>query len=407
MKNPLSEHGSAGHAAFPISLVVFLAFFTALPAMAETRVVTSEGLAALKADDVVAAKNAAIEDALRKAVEGVVADLIDIEVTVQNYQTLDGAIYSKAKGFVQDYEIVKVHPEGSIFRVTISATVAVGDVRDNLAMLGLLIQAMRKPRVMVMIPETNILDHGWWGHWISSVGTVETAVIRALTSRQFTVVDAPTVRQSIDREAALRAIDGDEKAAQRIAQQIGAEVLITGQAVSEPAGSVAGSQMNSYQASVSARAIKADTGEILGASTASGRAVHLNATAGGREAMGQAGSSVAGDLIAQIASNWAREVSGSRLIALSIVGLSREMFDDLVDVLRRQGRGIVDVYTRDFIGDTGRLDVRFLGDADRLSHILQEFQPQDGRFEVTAVTPNKLDIRFVEEPADGVRPDPS
>jgi len=395
-----SRTGRRASLAAPLLAAAAACLLAVVPAFAEVQVVTSEGLAPLKGDDAVAAKNAATEDALRKAVESVVAGLVDVEVTVQNYPTLNNAIYSNANGFIQDYEVTDVKVEGAIFKVTVSATVMVGDVRDNLAMLGLLIQAMRKPRVMVIIPETNVLDHGWWGNWATEVGTAETAVIQALTSRQFTVMDAPTVRQSIDREAALRAIDGDVKAAQRIAQQIGAEVLITGKALSEPAGNVAGSQMRSYQATVTARAIKADTGEIMGAATGAGKAVHLNATAGGREAIAQAGNKVAGDLIAQIASTWAKEVSGSRLIALSIVGISRDMSLDLADVLKRLGRGVIDVYTRDYIGDTARYDVRFLGDGDKLSQVLQEFQPEDGRLEVTAATPNKIDMRFVKSPGD-------
>jgi hypothetical protein len=390
-----------------LPLVAFLLVACAAPAVAaEDRVVTSEGLAPVKADDAVAARNAAIENALQKAVEQVVAELIDGEIARQNYQTLNGAIYSKAQGFVQDYDVVECKRDGTLFHVTISATVAIGDVRDDLATLGLLIQAMRKPRVMVMIPETNILDHGWWSHWTTSVGTAETAMIRALKTREFTVMDAPTVRESIDREAALRAIEGDAVAAQRIAQQIGAEVLITGQAVAEPAGTVAGSQVRSYQATVSARAVKADTGEILGVSNGSGKAVHLNATAGGRDALGQAGTQVANDIISQIASQWAKEVSGSRMIALSVAGMSKEMFDDLVSLLKSHVRGVVDVYRRDFIGETARLDVRFLGDAEGLSRSLMGFQPQGGRTYVTAATANKLDIRFVREASKDEQEDP-
>ncbi|HXI04272.1 MAG TPA: flagellar assembly protein T N-terminal domain-containing protein [Candidatus Saccharimonadales bacterium] len=396
-----SRGGGPGRGARPLTAAV-LTLLLALPFLAgpgllaaEDRVVKSEGLAPVKEDDAVAARNAAIEDALRKAVEQVVTSLIDNDVATQNYQQLDTSIYSQAQGFVHKYDVLDWNRKGALFTVTISATVAVGNIRDDLSALGLLIEAMRKPRVMVIIPETNVLDHGWWAAWSTNVGTAEAAVIKALTAREFTVMDAPTVRSSIDREAALRAIEGDNTAAQRVAQQIGAEVLITGKAVAEPAGSVAGTQMNSYQATVTARAVKADTGEILGVATGSGKAVHLNATAGGREALEQAGAQVANDLLTQIAAQWAKEVSGSRMIALSISGMTKQMFDDLVALMKTRVRGVVDVYLRDFAGETGRLDVKFLGDAEQLSHALLGFQPEGGRTMVTAVTPNKLDIRYV------------
>ncbi len=375
-------------------LAVVLLFCAATVLFAEDRVVTAEGIAPVKTEDSTAARTAAIEVALRRAVEQVVTELIDGEVARQNYEALNNSIYAKAQGFVQKYDVIKFNREGALYYVTITATVASGDIRDDLATLGLLIEAMRKPRVMVMIPETNVLDYGWWSSWTSSVGAAEAAVIKELTSREFTVMDASTVRQSIDREAAIRAIEGDAAAAQQVAQQIGAEVLITGRAVSEPAGSIAGSQLHSYQATVTARAVKADTGEILGVSSGAGRAAHLNATAGGREALSQAAWQAANDILSQITEKWAKEVSGSRMIALSVAGVSKEVLDDLVALMRSQVRGVVDVYQRDYIGETARLDVRYLGDANTLSQALLAFQPGGGRAYVVAMTPNKLDIRF-------------
>ena len=94
-------------------LASLLIVFAATEAGAEDRVVTSEGLAPVKADDTVAARNAAIENALRKAVEQVVAELIDSEIALQNYQTLNGSIYSKAQGFVHEYDVLKWNRDGA------------------------------------------------------------------------------------------------------------------------------------------------------------------------------------------------------------------------------------------------------------------------------------------------------
>jgi len=268
-------------------------------------------------------------------------------------------------------------------------------VKGDLQSLGLLIQRMRKPRVMVMIPEENILDHGWWWHWMGNIGTVETALIKALKAKDFTVMDSTTVRKSIDKEAALKAVEGDNAAAQAIAQQTGAEVLITGHAIAQPAGNVGGSQMVSYQASVNARAIKADTGEILATSSGSGKAVHLNATAGGNEALRQAGSMLVGDLISQITTQWAKEASGTRMVALSVSGVSKDLVDDLVAEMKASVRGVADVFEREYAQGVARLDVDFKGDAETLSKSLRSLAVGGGRLEVTAVTPNKVDARFV------------
>jgi len=358
------------------------------------QIIEAEGVASVPAGDVAAARDRAIDDALRKAVEQAVGTLIESETMVQNYQVLNDSIYSQTKGFVRTYKIVSERQDGPILRVTVSATVAVGDVKGDLQSLGLLIQRMRRPRVLVMIPEENTQDAGWWLLWTSNVGTVETQVIRALKAKEFTVMDASTVRRSIDREAALKAMEGDNAAAARIAAQAGAEVVITGQAVSQPAGSVAGSQMHSYQASVTARAVKADTGEILGTTSGSGKAVHLNAIAGGNEALKQAASMVADDLISQIVTQWAREASGTRMIALSVTGLSKAALDDLVAAMKGTLRGVTEVFQREYSSGTARLDVDYQGDGEALSRALSGFSAGGGKLEVTSATANKVEVRI-------------
>jgi hypothetical protein len=361
----------------------------------EDAVITAEGIASVEKGGVPAARDRALDDALRKAVEQAVGTLIESETIVQNYQVINDSIYAQTKGFVRSYQIVSEKQDGPLYRVSVAATVAVGDVKEDLQALGLLIQRMRRPRVMVMIPEENIHDSGWWWHWAANIGTVETAVIKALKAREFTVMDAVTVRKSIDKDAALRAIEGDAAAAARVAQQTGAEVLVTGHAVSEPAGSIAGSSLHSYQASVTARAVKADTGEIVATAAGSGKAAHLNATAGGTEALRQAGGMIADDLIRQITAQWAKEASGTRMLALSVSGMDKDLVDDLASALKSSVRGVAEVFLREYASGVARLDVDFKGDAETLSKELRGLAVAGGRLEVTATTPNKLDVRFV------------
>jgi len=387
------------------ALVAAAVILLALPGLARAqgdasgdKVINADGVAAIGKGDQAAARDKAIDDALRKAVEQAVGTLIESETMVQNYQVLNDSIYSQTKGFVRTYKIVSEKQEGPLYKVTVAATVAVGDVKGDLQSLGLLIQRMRRPRVLVMIPEENIHDSGWWWHWAANIGTVETQIIRALKSKEFTVMDSATIRKTIDKEAALKALDGDDAAAARIAVQTGAEVLITGQAVAQPAGSVAGSQMNSYQASVTARAVKADTGEILGTATGSGKAVHLNSTAGGNEALKQAASMVADDLISQIVQQWAKEASGTRMIALSVTGLTKELVDDLIAAMKQDIRGVAEVWEREYASGVARLDVDFKGDGEALSRALSGLAVGGGKLQLTAATANKVDLRFVAGP---------
>lgn len=361
---------------------------------AEEKTITAEGIAGVEKGNVGAARDRALDDALRRAVEQAVGTLIESETIVHNYQVISESIYARSAGFVKRYTVVSEGQDGPLYKVSVSAVVGVGDVRNDLESLGLLIQRMSKPRVLVMIPESNIHDQVWWSQWSSSVGTAEAVVIQALRASEFTVLDAGAVKASIDREAALRALEGDDAAAQAVARQGGAEVIVTGVAVSDPGGAVMGG-MSSYQGTVNVRAVKADTGEILAVANGTGKAVHVSAVAGGNEALKQAASMAASELISGIGKQWAKEASGSRMIAVSVAGVPADLADDVADAIRGGVRGIVQVIQREIAGGAARYDVDFKGNGETLSRALGGLELEGGRLEVTAATANKVDLRYV------------
>jgi len=115
--------------------------------------VTSEGVGAVTATTA-GARDMAIEDALRRAVEQAVGAFIDSESMVENYQLLSDRIYSKSTGHVRNYKILREWEEESLFRVKIRATVGTDNLKNDLEAIGLLMQRKHKPRVMVIAVET-------------------------------------------------------------------------------------------------------------------------------------------------------------------------------------------------------------------------------------------------------------
>ena len=67
--------------------------------------VTAVGQAAIMSNDVSMARDKAIEDALRKAVEQAVGAMVSSETVTQNYELLSDKILSKSKGYVRSYKI--------------------------------------------------------------------------------------------------------------------------------------------------------------------------------------------------------------------------------------------------------------------------------------------------------------
>jgi hypothetical protein len=105
----------------------------------------------------------------------------------------------------------------------------------------------------------------------------------------------------------------------------------------------------------------------------------------------------ADDLISQIVRQWAKEASGTRMIAVSVTALSKDLVDQVVSVVKSEVRGVGDVFLREYAQFTARLDVDYKGDAQTLSHSLQGLVVPGGTLRVTTYSANKIDVKFVPD----------
>ncbi|MEM6302291.1 MAG: hypothetical protein AAF749_11170, partial [Pseudomonadota bacterium] len=124
-----------------------------------------------------------------------------------------------------------------------------------------------KPRVLVLIDEkvSGVLGTTGWEVPRQS----EISLLAQLRSDEFMILDPETTRRNIDRNRGLRLLEGDERSATAAGLAMGAELSIIGTAISKPAGAkLLGTQLQSIQATVTARVVKNDTGEVIGSASA-------------------------------------------------------------------------------------------------------------------------------------------
>jgi len=96
-------------------------------------VVTAEGLAACTPGSPgPACRQAALADALRRAVEKGVGILVVGDTSTKNYQLIRDIIRTSAEGFVKDYRILDERRENDTCRVKIEARVAPGEPEQSL-----------------------------------------------------------------------------------------------------------------------------------------------------------------------------------------------------------------------------------------------------------------------------------
>ena len=378
-----------------IGLIFVLCFVFTTAAFAE--MITAEGVAAITGN-VTIAREKAIDDALRRAVEQAVGTMVSSDTMTNNFQVVHDKILAQTSGYVKNYQIIKEERVGQEFRVTIMADVGRENLQRTLEALGLLHELKEKPKVMVIIEEQV---GGLFGttEW-RNVGQAESTIMERLLAAGFNVVDPGTVRANIPRDKALRLLEGDPKAAVAAGLQYGAQVVITGRAFSKNAGGkLLGTNMQSIQATLQARVVRADDGRVISSRSEQGTKAHIDEMQGGALAIKEASEKLSDTLMNDILNSWKKEVYGrSQEITLVISGLvSYRHLSAVKKFLESDLQGVKAVHQRSFTQGTAELLLDYGGKTSFVADELANKRFVGFRLEPTNVTPNRLDVRAVIE----------
>ncbi len=347
-------------------IALFVCF--ALPLIAQdTKQITADGVATIGSDPA-AARDKAIEDALRRAVEQAVGTIVESETAVEKYQLLSDRIYSHSSGYVKNYSVVSEKQEGNLMRVTISADVSTGDLTNDLSGIGLLQRRMKYPRIMVSIVEDNILSNAsYWEAYSVSTSQAESTVNKRMKEKGFNIVDPNFMRKSLNAQEARAAWEGDYATAGKFGKRLGAEIVIVGQAAStRSANNIMGSDLLSVSSTINATAVKAGTGEVIAQASGKGTAAHINEIAAMQEALQKASDQVADQLIEGILDTWQKESSGTRTIAMEVNGISTQELERLKSSLEKM-RGVTEIVVRNFSGGSADISIQAKTDGQELS----------------------------------------
>jgi hypothetical protein len=281
---------------------------------------------------------------------------------------------------------------------TIRAVVKKSNLENDLNAIGLLISQKNKPRVMVLIDEVNMNQHYYY-YDNRDLNTTANELTNKFLEKGFTFVDQNVVTQKLQRDAALAAVEGDANAAQTIARESGAEVLIVGKAISKAASGgpavLKQSGMVSCQATINLRAVRADDGSIIATTSKQAAAVHVDDITGGTQALIKASDLAAEELTKKILSAWQKDVYSGTTIQMRVMNVPS--FNDLVkfkNMVKTNVRGVQEVYQRDYSANTAVLDIDVRGDARQIAEelTLKDFTPY--KIDVVNVSQNSLVVKL-------------
>lgn len=230
-------------------------------------------------------------DALRMAVEQGAGVMIDSNTWVQNAVVVEDNILSKSKGFITDYSVVNKYNDGENWNVILTAEVADNvdsKLMSELTRLGIIENALRNPRIAVIVPETHL-------RYRVPDPAGETAIIKKFIDSGFSnMVDISQKRFELNNPFNM---NSDELAA--LSQSLSADILIVGEAFSESVGDVGrylpghkNSGVQSCRARVEAKMYYSRTGQIIATDGKVGNGVDISEAIASKKALEKAGASL-------------------------------------------------------------------------------------------------------------------
>ena len=347
------------------------------------KTIVSVGMAGGKSPQ---ARDIAINDALRNAVEQGVGTYISSETTVEQMTLVEDRIYSESRGYIKSYEVIDEGVKEGIYQVKISAVVKMEQLADDLESIGLLIRKKRNPRVMVVVYSKE--SHSpCWGVVEEGNRDAENQIESKLMAKGFQVVDAGQVKRKKELEALL--LQGDPSMASKVAKDFGAEILVEANVTRDfvHQKELFGRLMRFFSNEIRIKALETDTAKVV----FSGYRTRPHSGAEALTPLEEATSELTDEMIAVILEQWRKDVYQAGSYQLSLTGAS---FQDISSFKKdlREIRGLTDVQTRSFQSGIALLEIKYQGPLEELVEKIS--QKKSPHMEIVGFQANTVDIKI-------------
>jgi len=363
--------------------------------------VTVVGMGSILAGDKAAARDKAIDDAMRKAVEQAIGTTVTSNTLVQNAVLVEDNILAWSSGYVSNYKILR---EGAApaesYEVEMLATVDTGSLRNDAAALASMIEKMGNPRMMLLVDEKNIGVIEKWYYFSVDVTACETAMIDVFRNKGFEVVDPGIAKENAQREQVVAALEGNAQKAAALAKTQDAEWIITGKAVANVASGFNMGGMKSCQANITARLVRADDAKIIATASEHAAVPHIDEVTGGTQAIERASRKCAENLMQKVMAEAQKSFYNQATVNLRVEGFqSYNELQDFINKMKYYVRGIKSVNERGVSGAFANLDVKIVGNAAQLARELERKNIEPFTLKVTGSSMNRVDVVIKHEVA--------
>ncbi len=250
------------------------------------------------------------------------------------------------------------------------------------------------PRVMIIVDEQSL----------GTIATAETEAraIRKLLERGIPTVDQDMVRANLARGQQILQMAGDNRGAAALGAQFGADIVLVGEAVAKPsARRIADTNLRSYQAVVTLRAVRTDNAMSIAAVSEDATQVGIEDVSGSAKALRAAADAALDRIIDEMLAKWTPSRSPaaafSHAIELTVGGMDQIWKVRAVrDTLRARTQDVRNVVQRSYTTGVAVFAIESKRPAEELAEELVLAPPEGLKFQVLDVAAGRIQLRAVE-----------
>lgn len=229
--------------------------------------------------DTSGARDEALIDARRRALEQAAGVEVDAETITHNKLLFDQMVRTKVGGLVHSDRVLEEGlTDTGQFRVKIEAWVKTGEVQERVGAL------LSELSIVVVVPEQNLGQ-------AQSQPLAENELVTRLVESGFRVLDHAQVRRIAKRDQVAALLRGDENAVRDIGLRFMSNLLVTGEATTRFSQNNQG--IVSAICRITARVVEAETARVVANVSVTERGFAANATTAGENALAAGGKRAA------------------------------------------------------------------------------------------------------------------
>jgi hypothetical protein len=383
---------------FSLVAAVFLLFPVETPAKDSTDTYVVIGAGRIHKENISAARNHAIANSLVSAVGRKAAELLPVEALMTHHETLNEILYGQTSKFVQDYKVLTESSSENNYLVIVQATVRSANIKRELSNAGIIVGKKAMPSILFFIAEqklTDITPRYWWGKGMTFVKpSSEQSMTEALREKGFQIIEHGPRVQRLAYGIVENSPDLNNQEAVDLGSRLNADVIVMGRAIASSAPNVMGGDIKSFKGMITARVLRATTGEEIAAVSRTAVTANVDEVDGSRDALSGAGSLLAEDLAQQIIAAWQKEAKEAFTVKIYLDGTRNlanfVMFRRMLTKLSN----VEGIQVKELKSDNATIEVEYKGKSKELADAMMLHAFETFGINIYEVTPEHLKVEL-------------